>query len=137
MAKPDLFGQGDEDGDDDGDGEEGDGYVIIQLMPAQGWTAVFDDPTGGPSRTLGVTSFALVEILQPDQTQPPVRLVRPMVADEHGEVEDVGFSEDFVCLVPPGGDAEQMHAYVYDAREQERRQTVERLPGKDPRRTSK
>ena len=114
MAKQDMFGIPDEDNNHDNDdgAEGGADYVILQVTPAEGWRVVFHDPTmggaGNPTaiRTLGLACFALVEIV-PDQVDPqnpqlPMRAIRPMVATEYGQVEDVETFEDFICVVPPG-----------------------------------
>jgi hypothetical protein len=78
----------------------------MQLIPAEGWRAVFEDTSGQPSRILGVACFALIEVLgqnlPPDM--PPLRVPRPMIVDETGQIEDVEAFDDFVCMVPPGGD---------------------------------
>lgn len=116
MAKQqggDLFGIGDPAGDSD---EEGGDYVILQAIPADNWKVVFNDPTvpgNVATRVLGLASFALVEVLQEEPNLPPMRAVRPMVANEFGQVEDVEAFEDFICLVPPGAD---LHATVDFAR---------------------
>jgi len=133
MAKKpgDMFGIGDvgegKDADANADGEEGTAYVIIQITPADGWRAVFRDPTVNSSaatRTLGLACFALVEVLQ-DVQGPPLRATRPMVATERGEVEDVESFEDFICLVPPGGVEREavdfaMRAYEMEKEEEEK-----------------
>jgi hypothetical protein len=117
-AKQDMFGIGPGDVPDDGDDEDGaPPYVILQIVPAEGWTAVFRDPSIGnmPTRTLGVAGFALVEVVVPDPAAPPglpIRAMRPMVANEHGEIEDAAMFEDFVCVVPPGGDREATIEYA-------------------------
>lgn len=104
MSK-DLFGISDKSGaNDDDDVIEHPGYVIVQLIPAEGWTAVFRDSSGQPSRVLGLACFALIELLQPDPGLPPLRVTRPMIVDETGQIEDVEAYDDFVCIVRPGGD---------------------------------
>lgn len=100
-AGKDLFGMG-------GDEQEGDvdAYIIVQLTPADGWRAAFTDSTNKSGvRILGIAAFALVEII-PQQINPeghiPQRAVRPLVANEHGEVDDVEAFDDFICLIAPG-----------------------------------
>jgi hypothetical protein len=115
-AKQDLFGIGADDADDDDEDNLPD-YVILQIIPAEGWVAVFRDPSIGnmPTRILGVAGFALVEVIPEDGAPPspiPVRTMRPMVATEQGEVEDAAAFEDFVCVVPPGGDREATVDYA-------------------------
>lgn len=109
-AKQDLFGMGDDEG--------GDEYVIVQLIGAEGWRAVFQDGKG-PQRVLGLACFALVEIIpeNPQVAQIPQRTIRPMVVDEFGDVEDVGSFEDFVCVVQPGIAIEPVIAYAIKNRE--------------------
>lgn len=111
-AKQDLFGMS----DDDGGGV--DEYVIVQLISAEGWRAVFQD-TKGPQRVLGLACFALVEIIpaNPQVAQIPQRAIRPMVVDEFGDVEDVAAFEDFVCVVQPGIAIEPVIAYAIKHRE--------------------
>jgi hypothetical protein len=104
----------DSDNDQDQDGE-GIDYVLLQLISAEGWRAVFNDETTGGTgtRTLGLACFALVEII-PDipGEMPPQRVVRPMVANEHGQIDDVEVYEEFICLVPPGTELNQHVEYV-------------------------
>lgn len=130
MAKKDkdMFGIGDDGGNpnaDDADAAEGEEippFVILQITPAEGWRAVFRDPTVNSSaatRTLGIACFALVEVIQ-DVQGPPLRVTRPMVADERGEVNDVEFFDDFICLVPPGGDVREAMDYAMRADEAEK-----------------
>lgn len=117
QPKQDLFGIGADVAPDD-DEDEGPAFVILQIIPAEGWIAVFKDPHMGgmPTRTLGVAGFALVEFIPevaPGQPPPlPERAMRPMVATEHGEIEDAAMFEDFVCVVPPGGDREATVDYA-------------------------
>jgi len=98
-AKQDLFNLG-ADGSDDGDE-----YVIAQIISADGWRAVFTDEPG-VIRTLGLACFALVEFVpsSPEAAQIPQRAIRPMVVDEFGQIEDVEAFDDFLCVVPPGTD---------------------------------
>lgn len=109
MAKQDLFGIDDEGGDE---------YVIVQLISAEGWRAVFNDGKN-PQRVLGLACFALVEIIpdNPETAQIPQRTIRPMVVDEFGDVEDVAAFEDFVCVVQPGVPVEPVIAYAIKNRE--------------------
>ena len=109
-AKQDLFGMGDDDGADE--------YVIVQLIGAEGWRAVFTDGKS-PQRVLGLACFALVEIIpdKPEVAQIPQRAIRPMVVDEFGDVEDVASFEDFVCVVQPGAVLETVFAYAIKNRE--------------------
>jgi len=117
QAKQDMFGIPDDNNpnaapQDDTDDAD---YVILQIIPAEGWRAVFRDPNMGgmPTRILGLAGFALVEVVSEETAgQPPVRAMRPMVAAENGEVEDVASFEDFVCVVPPGGDLEATVDYA-------------------------
>ena len=92
----DLFGIGDVKGDD-----ETPDYIVVSIQPADGWRAVFIG-----NRLLGLAAFALVEMIPKDLTQPviPQRAIRPMVVDETGEINDVSAFEEFLCVVPPGGD---------------------------------
>jgi len=108
--KQDMFGMGDDEGADE--------YVIIQLISAEGWRAVFQDDKG-PQRVLGLACFALVEIIpdKPEVAQIPQRAIRPMVVDEFGDVEDVGSFEDFICVVQPGMDIQPVVAYAIRNRE--------------------
>lgn len=109
MSK-DLFGiGGDKPGakHDDDDEIEHPGYVIMQLIPAEGWTAVFGTSSNEPSRVLGVACFALIEILQSNPDLPPLRVTRPMIVDEVGQIEDIEAFDDFICIVRPGGDPGQ------------------------------
>jgi len=110
--KQDIFGMGAD--DDDG----GDEYVIVQLIGAEGWRAVFQDGKS-PQRVLGLACFALVEIIPADPTvaQIPQRAIRPMVVDEFGDVEDVASFEDFVCVVQPGADVQTTFSYAIKNRE--------------------
>ena len=39
-------------------------------------------------------------------------MIRPMVANEEGNIEDVAFLEEFICLVPPGTELKQHVEYV-------------------------
>jgi hypothetical protein len=116
-AKQDMFGIGDEAGQDGDEADDAE-FVILQIIPAEGWQAVFRDPSVGgmPTRVLGLAGFALVEFvpeIDPGQPPPlPQRAMRPMVATEQGEVEDVAAFEDFVCVVPPGGDREATVDYA-------------------------
>lgn len=91
----DLFGIG------DAKDEETPDYVVVSIQPADGWRAVFKN-----NRLLGIAAFALIEIVPKDLTQPgiPQRAIRPMVVDETGEINDISAFEDFLCIVPPGGD---------------------------------
>ena len=108
-ARGDMFGM-----DDDGDGDE---YVVVQLIAADGWRAVFQ--SGKEQRVLGLACFALVEIIpdNPQVAQIPQRAIRPMVVDEFGDVEDVASFEDFVCVVQPGVPIEPVIAYAIKNRE--------------------
>lgn len=110
-TKGDLFGIPDE-------GDGGDEYVIVQLISAEGWRAVFQDGKS-PQRVLGLACFALVEIIpdDPQVAQIPQRTIRPMVVDEFGDVEDVASFEDFVCVVQPGVDIAPVIAYAIKNRE--------------------
>jgi hypothetical protein len=130
MAKKDkdMFGIGDDDGNPNASADAADAddeippFVILQITPADGWRAVFRDPTvnsNAATRTLGLACFALVEVIQ-DVQGPPLRATRPMVADELGEVNDVDFFDDFICLVPPGGDAREAMDYAMRAIEAEK-----------------
>ena len=129
MAKPqDMFGIGPEDGadQDDGDEEVAD-VVILQITPAEGWRVVFSDPTIGQTaiRTLGLACFALVEVI-PDNPNPegqiPLRAIRPMVANEYGQIDDVESFDDFICVVPPGVELQPTVDYAIRAREIEEQQ---------------
>jgi hypothetical protein len=124
MAKQDMFGI--PESDNDQDGAEGADYVVIQITPAEGWRAVFSDPTiGGTAiRTLGLACFALVEILPGEHVTHPmvVRAIRPMVADELGQIDDVESFEDFICVVPPGSELQATVDYAIRAREIEEKQ---------------
>lgn len=100
----DLFGIGGDDDDNNND-DDIEAYIIVQLTPAAGWRAVFTDPTStGGHRTLGLACFALVEMIprNPEVAQIPQRVIRPFVADEYGQLDDVEAYDDFVCLVAPG-----------------------------------
>jgi len=110
-AKQDLFGMGE--GDD-----EGAEYVIAQIIPAEGWRAVFQDGKD-PQRVLGLACFALVEFVpqNPEVAQIPARAIRPMVVDEFGQVEDVEAYEDFICVVQPGMDIQPVVLYAIKNRE--------------------
>jgi hypothetical protein len=118
MAKQDMFGMG---ADDDQDGDEMPPFVILQVMPAEGWRAVFDDPSVGSTatRTLGLAGFALIEFLVPEPNQLPMRAMRPMAVDEHGQIEDVEFFDDFICIVPPGADPKSHVEYALRTRDGE------------------
>lgn len=109
-AKGDLFGMDDDEG--------GDEYVIVQLIGAEGWRAVFNDGKN-PQRVLGLACFALVEIIpeNPNVAQIPQRAIRPMVVDEFGDVEDVATFGDFICVVQPGIAIEPVIAYAIKQRE--------------------
>lgn len=112
QEKGDLFGIS---ADDDAGGDE---YVIVQLISAEGWRAVFQDGKN-PLRVLGLACFALVEIIpdNPEVAQIPQRAIRPMVVDEFGDVEDVASFEDFVCVVQPGIDVAPVVQYAIKNRE--------------------
>jgi hypothetical protein len=122
MAKQDMFGMGaePEDDQDQGEGEDVD-YVLLQLISADGWRVVFDDPTAGSNgmRTLGLACFALVEIVPDEPGAPPARAIRPMVANEDGQIDDVAFFEEFICLVPPGTELTQHVEYAIRKRDAE------------------
>lgn len=113
QEKGDLFGIS---ADDDAGGDE---YVIVQLISAEGWRAVFMDGSKNPPRVLGLACFALVEIIpdNPEVAQIPQRAIRPMVVDEFGDVEDVASFEDFVCVVQPGIDVAPVVQYAIKNRE--------------------
>lgn len=81
-------------------------YVIVQITPADGWRAIFEEDNG-KLRMVGVACFALVELKADTPDGAPARIVRPMVATEDGQIEDTDAFEGFLCLVPPGGTAEQ------------------------------
>lgn len=108
MSKQDMFGI--EDGGDDGDAPEM-AFVILQVTPAEGWNAVFDN-----GRLLGLACFALVEMIPPpsDVPQLPMRTVRPMAANEIGEIDDVDSFDGFVALIPPGGDVKAIIAKAHE-----------------------
>jgi hypothetical protein len=114
MAKQeqDMFGMGDND-----DGNE---YVILQIIAADGWRAVFSDAPG-VTRTLGLAGFALVEIVpeNPEAAQIPQRAIRPMVVDEFGQVEDVEAFDDFLCVVPPNTDIQPTVMFAAEQRAKE------------------
>jgi len=98
----DMFGlpSGQPNNDEDGAYEDVH-FVILQIIPADGWYAVFNDNTAANgTRTLGIACFALVEVHGDGDAV--LRQVRPMVADEEGEIGDVASFEDFICIVPPG-----------------------------------
>lgn len=95
----DMFGMGNDD--------DAAPYVIIQIIPADGWRAVFQDQKKNePMRVTGLACFALVEVVPENLEQPqlPDRAVRPMFANAIGEIEDVEAFEDFLCIVPPNDD---------------------------------
>lgn len=107
-------------GDDQNTNDDVEAYVIVQLTPADGWRAVFEDPTNASGfRTLGIAAFALVEIIpkNPEVAQIPQRAVRPLVANEHGEVDDIEAFDDFVCLVAPGLDVQPVVDFARKARD--------------------
>jgi hypothetical protein len=114
-AKQDIFNIGGAPND-----EGGEEYVIAQIIAADGWRAVFQEPDG-PQRVLGLACFALVEFVpdSPEAAQIPARAIRPMVVDEFGQVEDVEAFEDFVCVVQPGIAVEPVIAYAIKNRERE------------------
>lgn len=99
-------------------------YVILQVIPAEGWRAVFEDTTqkvsGGAVRTLGLAGFALIEFIPQGPDQLPARTMRPMVADEHGQIDDVEAFDDFICIVPPGTELKPYVEYVIRARDSEK-----------------
>jgi hypothetical protein len=106
MAKQDpkdLFGFSDNNGPEDGDEDADLAYVILQIIPAEGWRAVYIDDNG--QRTiLKLACFALVEVPTQDPQDPqvlPVRVVRPMVATNDGQIEDAEVIDDFLILVAP------------------------------------
>jgi hypothetical protein len=108
------------DPEDDQDQDQGSvDYVLLQLIAAEGWRVVLDDPfSGGTStRTLGLACFALVEIIPDEPGVAPERMIRPMVANEEGNVEDVAFLEEFICLVPPGTELKQHVEYAIRKRD--------------------
>ena len=119
MAKQDLFGMGPDDDDEDAITP----YVILQVIPAEGWRAVFEDTTvksGGAVRTLGLAGFALIEFVPQGPDQLPARSMRPMVADEHGQIDDVEAFDDFICIVPPGTELKPYVEYVIRVRDSEK-----------------
>jgi hypothetical protein len=75
-------------------------YVIIQLIPADGWQVVLEDDDGVVTRR-ALACFALVELKTDTPDGAPARLVRPMVGTEDGQVDDVELFEAFLCLLPP------------------------------------
>jgi len=97
-------------------GDEGEGgeeaYMIHQIIPAEpGWRVAFSDPDAtNKVRVIPLVCFALIEM--PGTDEAPQRAVRPMIADEVGQVEDVAAYEDFICLVPPGFTPEAVIARV-------------------------
>ena len=117
----DMFGftesapeeNGDDDGDDGDDETDEIPYVIMQIVPAPGWRAIFVSEDGLNERIQPLACFALVEIPQPLPMPPvqtetelpigvmPVRTVRPMVVDENGQVEDVESFDDFLLILGP------------------------------------
>jgi len=115
--KPDMFNLGPEPDDDQDQGSVD--YVLLQLITAEGWRVVLDDPTPGGTgtRTLGLACFALVEIVPDEPGVAPERMIRPMVANEEGNVEDVAFLEEFICLVPPGTELKQHVEYAIRKRD--------------------
>jgi hypothetical protein len=117
QAKQDMFGIGAEEDSNAPQDEADEAYVVLQIIPAEGWRAVFRDSDlgGTPTRILGVAGFALVEVIPDSQAavgQPPIRAMRPMVATESGEIEDAASFEDFLCVVPPGGDVDTTVDYA-------------------------
>lgn len=99
MSK-DLFGI--EEADDD----VAQPYVIAQLIPADGWRVILEDEDGKP-RMQGLACFALVELVTDTPDATPARMIRPMVATDDGQIDDVEAFDGFLCIVPPGGAAAQ------------------------------
>ena len=114
-SKKDLFGfsENSNERDEGGDDDEGDleeiSYVVLQIIPAVGWRAIFVDDQNN-ERMQPLACFALVEIPQPLPEPPvqteafnvmPVRTVRPMVVGPDGTIEDVESVDDFLLIVGP------------------------------------
>lgn len=104
MAKDptDLFGfTDDNNGPEDGEEDADVAYIILQIIPADGWRAVYVDDDN--HRTiLSLACFALVEVPGPQDPQAlPTRVVRPMVATDDGQIEDAEVLDDFLILTPP------------------------------------
>jgi hypothetical protein len=113
-SKKDLFGFSEtpnepDEGDDD-DGVDEISYIVLQIIPAVGWRAIFVDDANN-ERMQPLACFALVEIPQPLPEPPvetdtpidmmPVRTVRPMVAAADGSIEDVESFDDFLLIAGP------------------------------------
>jgi len=97
-----------------GDDTDDTDYTVCQIIPADpGWRAVLVD-SSGDQRILPLACFALVEIEHDGDDIDRVvhRVVRPMIADEAGRVDDVEVYDDFVCLVPPGAEPQAVLDYV-------------------------
>lgn len=97
--------------EDEADDDEAD-YVVHQIIPADGWTAAFGEPDAEgalQAKILSVACFALVEVVDPQSSH---RAVRPMVADEVGNIDDVEAFDDFICLIPPGSKPEAVVEYI-------------------------
>lgn len=107
MSK-DLFGI--EAPDDDDDDELVLPYVIVQLIPADGWAVIMGGEDPGKEWIEALACFALVELKTDTPGEPPVRVIRPMGITENGQIEDVEMHEAFLCLVPPNGGARPVPA---------------------------
>lgn len=77
-------------------------YVVVQLIPADGWRAIMEDDSGKLS-IQSLACFALVELKTDTPDGAPARIARPMVATIDGLIDDVDAIDEFLCLVPPGG----------------------------------
>lgn len=80
-------------------------YSILQIIPADGWRAVFVTSDPQRQRLLSLACFALVETGETVEGRTvSTRSVRPMVADEDGEINEVTMFEEFLCLISPQND---------------------------------
>jgi len=94
------------------DDDDEEGYIIRQIIPADGsWRAAFEGEglDGQSPRLVSLVCFALVEV---NSEEGMLRVVRPMIADELGRIDDVEAFEGFMCLVPPGALVEAVIAHV-------------------------